>query len=371
MSIVFIAKYPVGNLQKDGASIRIIAIDEIFSETEKIYVESFNFPIHNFIYFLIRDIKRKYYKYIAPDTEKRVNYKFLNRKKTIELFESCKYIYIESFPNLAKLDLNLIKKYGYKMILDFHGCVIEEMEMMKVPFWKKYNMQFYEQCALKHIKTFVAVSQNMIDFYKNKYQECHNANFIKLPIYNSNEIKASNKSNDMFNVIYSGRNYIWQNTELMVKSIAQIIDKNKSANNIKFTILSPDISTFQKLLKENNIDKKVVLKSVNPEDLNEEYKSAHYGFILRDKDVVNTVACPTKLIEYMSAGIIPIVLQPEIGDFNQLGYEYLLNSDFINLKLPNLQEAEQMRQHNYKIIKSFNSEIMYSQKQLIDLYRNN
>lgn len=60
---------------------------------------------------------------------------------------------------------------------------------------------------------------------------------------------------------------------------------------------------------------------------------AHYGFILRDKHILNRVAAPTKMVEYLFFGIIPIVKYEEIGDVLKLGYEYIsYKSDLSNLE---------------------------------------
>ena len=51
------------------------------------------------------------------------------------------------------------------------------------------------------------------------------------------------------------------------------------------------------------------------EEMKEVYRHAQYGFVLRDDIVVNNVACPTKIIDYIKYDIIPIVKSPHIGDF--------------------------------------------------------
>lgn len=48
------------------------------------------------------------------------------------------------------------------------------------------------------------------------------------------------------------------------------------------------------------------------------------GFLLREATLFNEVATPTKLVENITYGIVPAVLSPDIGDFLQYGYRYLL-----------------------------------------------
>ena len=51
---------------------------------------------------------------------------------------------------------------------------------------------------------------------------------------------------------------------------------------------------------------------------------------MRDDIVLNRVAAPTKLIEYLSYGLIPIVKTINIGDSVKMGYEYILYNEDLN-----------------------------------------
>lgn len=366
-NIVFIAKYPTGELTKDGASIRFLAIDKIFKNYKKIYIESFLFPLHLFFYFLFREIKRKLYKYPLFQDANTTSYKYLSFFKTKKIFNNADIIYIENFTNLVRLDKNLIKNYGNKMVLDFHGCVIEEMEASKTPMIILNNMKNYEKLALENIKTFVSVTKNMTEYFQNKYPVSKNSKYIELPIFNENcpqNIKKN--SNETSLVIYSGKNQVWQNCELMISSIAKFVQEN-SDRNVKFKILTPDIAEINRLLESYDIINQVEVVSVSAEQLQYEYSEADFGFILRDDCIINNVACPTKLIEYMQYGVIPIVLQPNIGDFMKLGYRYILNDDFINGRLPSKSEQENMRKVNYEVVQKLIQQVEEAKQELLNL----
>lgn len=72
--ITFIAKYPVGKKQQDGASVRILEIDNIFSQHDRVYIESFSFPIKTLIYWFISHMYVKYTNFV-----KEINNKLLRR----------------------------------------------------------------------------------------------------------------------------------------------------------------------------------------------------------------------------------------------------------------------------------------------------
>ncbi|MFA5816684.1 MAG: hypothetical protein WC865_13810, partial [Bacteroidales bacterium] len=79
---------------------------------------------------------------------------------------------------------------------------------------------------------------------------------------------------------------------------------------------------------------KISVISVNPDELESYYELAHYGFILRDDILVNRVANPTKLAEYLQYGIIPVVKLVDIGDYARYEYEYIPYEELNNGLLP-------------------------------------
>jgi hypothetical protein len=127
-------------------------------------------------------------------------------------------------------------------------------------------------------------------------------------------------------VIYSGNCQKWQNIDLML----EVIKKNR-CKHLEYIILTGEPSVFEEKMQKVGIIKNlwnISVLSVKPFELPQYYNKAHYGFILRDDIAVNQVANPTKMLEYLNFGIIPIVKSPQIGDFASLGYDYLLYSSF-------------------------------------------
>lgn len=364
--IIFIAKYPTGKRQQDGAAIRFLEIDKIFKQFKRVYIESFSYPLNLLIYTILKEIKHNLLFKKSFKNDIISSHKFINKKRTFKLFENAKLIYIESYGNLIMLPPEIIKKYGYKMAFDCHGCAYEEAIMANLEQWKIDNLMYYEKLAVENIKHFVVVSNNMKNYYINKYSNAKNIDFIVLPIFPSSNIKIQDKQKDSINLIYSGRNYVWQNSELMIKSIAEIV-KNKKISSIDYTFLTPDIDYYTTLAQKYGVENDITIKSVAPNDLNQEYAKAHLGFILREDNVVNKVSCPTKLVEYMKSGIIPVVLQPEIGDFNNLGYKYILLSDLVEGNLPSNEQLAEMQKINLKIIENIETNIEETKKYIFEL----
>ena len=95
-----------------------------------------------------------------------------------------KKIYVHSLHMLERIPKEYIEEFKDKIILDIHGCVVEELmfENADKNFIKKFKD--IEEFAFPIINTLVSVNTNMIDFYKEKYTGIK-TNFIHLPIFNS------------------------------------------------------------------------------------------------------------------------------------------------------------------------------------------
>ncbi|MGE0906881.1 hypothetical protein AB4M30_16785 [Escherichia coli] len=93
----------------------------------------------------------------------------------------------------------------------------------------------------------------------------------------------------------------------------------------------------------------------------------HLGFVLRDDIVVNRVACPTKLIEYLECGVVPVVKSPDIGDFNSLGYSFIKVDEICSpLKMEELYEKVE---NNYRVLAHFQSLTEHSKLVLINIFK--
>jgi glycosyltransferase involved in cell wall biosynthesis len=197
----------------------------------------------------------------------------------------------------------------------------------------------------------------------NKYKN-NEIESINLPIFDHEASKSQltkRVHGDAYTILYSGGSQKWQNTDLMIESTSKLIHR------FNFVFLTGDTNVFQSKLDEYSLNNNVELKSVEKNKVYEEYKKADFGFVLRDENTVNTVSCPTKLIEYLTYGLIPIVIQPEIGDFNDLGYKYILLEDLLEKELPSYQELEAMRLWNWSIIQNMSTEVSESKKKLKQL----
>jgi len=310
--ILFLSKYPETQEDlRDGMFQRIIHIDSLFPEKEKVYLAAS--PYRYFKKTFVQDKN-------TNTTIIKCNL-ILHLGLILSLYRNATTVYIHSIHNLL-YQFMFFLFFNKKYILDLHGLVPEEFEM-EGDIKRSIIFNRVEKCVYSKLTSVVAVSQRLANHYRQKYPDA-SPEYIIYPIIPNNlqpvTVEEINESlhSETVNFIYSGNLQAWQNIDLMLESIKKL-SKN---THYFFQILTGQVEEMKERFREKNINlQNVDIRGVKSEELGEYYKKAHYGFVLRDNIAVNNVACPTKLIEYMNYGIIPIVLSDEIGDFKQIGYE--------------------------------------------------
>ncbi|MFW2175822.1 glycosyl transferase family 1 [Acinetobacter guillouiae] len=312
--ILFLSKYPQAPQEyRDGFFQRVENIDHFYLDEERVYLSA------SFLKNFKKDVVKN-----GLRTEIKCNV-FLHFFIIFKLFKNSSLIYIQSIYNAMNLFLFIIL-FNKFYVLDLHGVVPEELEMQNK---KNYAFIFktIEKFLFKKINICIAVTNRMANHYKSKYSESR-TKYIVYAILPSHlkpyDISSFENKDGKIEVIYSGNTQVWQNIDLMLKTI-----KNHQSESIHYTILTGEPEAFNIRFKQYGIDKsQITVKSVKPEELEIYYSASHYGFVLRDDILINSVACPTKIVEYLNYGIIPIILSEKIGDFESYGYEYIYLNQF-------------------------------------------
>lgn len=347
-SILFLSDYPLTPEQiRDGFFQRVLDIDDFFKDNNRIYLSVSLFS--NF---------RKQSLVINSNLIFIKCNLFFNLLFIIKLFNNANLVYIQSLFNTLYTFI-FIKLIKNVYILDLHGVVPEELALNEKKI-HKFIFAFIENFIFNKMNFIISVTKRLENHYKQKYPNSK-PTYIIYTIFPKNlaEIDFNKIDNqEQINIIYSGNIQKWQNIDLMLSVI-----KNNLFTNYKYTILTGDLEGMKNALNKHGLDneKSIELKSVSPEELVDYYNKANYGFILRDDIIVNNVACPTKLVEYMYYGIIPIVYSDNIGDFKELNYERIQ----FNTLDSNLLNRKSLR--NHEIIKKLRDENKLSLKEKLNI----
>ena len=252
-----------------------------------------------------------------------------------------------------------------KLIVDAHGAVPEEAAFSDN--WVGTQIyQTLEEVLMAHADAVVCVNHAMVEHFRTKYDYAERLPaFLIMPIFPELEvdeelIRSKLQLSDYGKplVVYAGGLQRWQNVTLMQDIISKTVDR------YRFDIMVSDPVTFSKLYGDRPGLTEVQVRSVPPREVGLAYKKAHFGFVLRDDVTVNRVACPTKLVEYISYGVLPVMKTTRLGDFVSFGMEYLAAEDLLAGKIPSPEEFSRMIQKNTEVLSQLRKEFESGRQQL-------
>lgn len=280
-----------------------------------------------------------------------------------QIIDSIKKVYIHSVHELMPDTMNyqlmdIIFNKDNKTILDLHGAVSEELKQFD-SLDRAKMAEFIEDITIDMADKVVCMSQAMAEYYTSKYN-LDPDKFITMSIMPFKELDNIHKqTNDIPVVVYAGGIQKWQNIDLIKETIKNNI------NDFKFKIFTHDSNSLKSQWQDIQSDN-LLIDTRNNEDIYKEYENCDFGFILRDDNIVNNVACPTKLMEYIRFGIIPILKSDNIGSFKKYGLKYISINDFNKNNIPDLKQRQEILENNYKILSKIIDISNNGQKEIIE-----
>ena len=344
--IIFLVKYPNQEDLKDGYFKRVKQIDNALVNFTRIYIEK---DSHHYS---IQVIEQEVFKFKLTYSSA-IFGKLMYIATLAILILRFGRVYSHSIFCLLHPLYRFLFKIGRHSILDFHGVVPEESIMMNQGETETKKLNELETFAVKTAGIIIAVTENMVTHIQTKYDLKQNQkDFLVIPIFNRIPSLAKEKFNlkDPKIVIYCGGLQVWQQIEKMLT----FVNQHKTQFNFIFLVPEPNRlgDSYYHLFKEPFPG---IIHSASPQEVMEWYQKASYGLIFREDNIVNRVACPTKLIEYMQNAIIPIVDSAKIGDFQNLNYQYI---SYQAEQYPNVETWRDMALTNQEIIEALYTQIL-------------
>lgn len=243
---------------------------------------------------------------------------------------------------------------GFKrFIVWYQGVLPEESYMNNRSFFRAFLLGKIEKFFLKKSKMLFLVSDAMLDHYERKYNLSLKEKSIIMPCFNETKVVEDAFDDKKYTeniFVYVGGLQSWQCFEQTTQLYAEI--EKQAESNTKFYVYTFQKKAAEEIIKKYDI-KNYTVDCVAKDVLSERIKKAKYGFVLRENNVVNNVATPTKFSNYLANGIIPIYSSAlrSFADFdkkNDLGLVCDLDSQdegvkkiLLHMKLQN--SAEQIR----------------------------
>lgn len=355
--IVFFGGYPYPERQSDGYFQRIQIIDRLFTDRWRVYVES-------------DELKGRDKWFDRPESKVLVlritggnKRKLLVRMLALISVLRCRKIY---FHSVLRMRDNFFGRLMYipfiRKALDVHGVVPEEFRMHS-DFYSAVLYEKEEQLATNKAGLVIVVTDAMKNYLIQKFRDNLKANIVSFPMFPTMQPMLNDRPyiDGKPVVVYAGGLHKWQQVSKMIDAIS----KTKEICHHRFYCPQPDI--FMSMLP-NELKGEIDVQSKSHDELIALYAECHYGFILRENIIVNNVACPTKLVEYLAMGILPIVDCEDIGDFKSLGMKYIRLSDFLLGNLPDQQLRISMVEENFSVYEKLKDVRKVGAHQIYDFF---
>lgn len=203
-----------------------------------------------------------------------------------------------------------------KVIFDMHGLIGPEWQAMGKNPLKKWINQWLENQCIKYSDHIITASEALKKLIERKYPpkkiDCLPClvDDKKFPQLSSQTIPYLRKKLNLpekIITVYAGGMQEWQD-------FSEIINLHKT-HDWHLLILTPDISTAEKIFAE--IQDKCTIISVPHHEIYQYLQLADWGWLIRQDNLLNKIAFPTKAAEYLICGL-PIVHNGTIADINNL-----------------------------------------------------
>ena len=145
--------------------------------------------------------------------------------------------------------------------------------------------------------------------------------------------------------LYSGGTQAWQNLDAMLDLV------ESAGNDVDFRFLSHDHTLIEHRIEERELAHAPSVGHCDKTELPAAYREAEFGLVLRDDSPVNRVSCPTKLVEYLLFGLVPVVRSPRMGDFQERGFAYITEDELREGFIPDAASREWMVEHNLSVVR--------------------
>jgi hypothetical protein len=336
--IVFFGGYPYVERQSDGYFQRTQMVDRLFKDCWRIYVEGEYLDGHS--NWLDRPEENVFVLRIAGKPFQRL----LAQVCAILCVLRCRRIYFHSVLTMLHKRIGwLLYMPGITRVIDVHGAVTEEFRLHN-DFYRAMLYEPVESLAIRKCDVIIVVTKAMENYLRQKYREDLRGRFILFPMFPNYPLAAAPRRyvNGKPVIVYAGGLQKWQQIPKMVDAV------RFTRALYAYRFYCPEPFKIREMLPESTFSE-VVIEYKTRDELSRVYPECHYGFILREESIVNQVACPTKLVEYLAMGIVPIINSENIGDFQFMGMQSVSLDALLYASLPDEEGRMEMVRLNFEL----------------------
>jgi len=184
------------------------------------------------------------------------------------------------------------------------GAVPQESYMRNKSKIRRAMLLSIEYLAIKLSRYHILVSSYMKTFYEAKHS--FGLNPIVAPCTSDLSFTDIKKEKNSF--VYVGGLSAWQKFDQILRMFNKVFEQN---NEAKLYIATGDTKNAEalcsELLTKEALGHVSIQNIATREEMTSFLNTKEYGFLIREDDIVNNVASPIKLAEYLSTGVNVII----------------------------------------------------------------
>jgi glycosyltransferase involved in cell wall biosynthesis len=243
-----------------------------------------------------------------------IEYKKLSDLKSI--LKDGNLVYFRDFRtyfNLLRYRIN--PGYNFRTFYSFRALIHEESFYMHKSILKKcilYLIEFFVYLTSDYIGCVSLSMKKAIlkKFYIKRIITIHPCCINEL--HEKNEIVPA----DIIEFVYVGGMSKWQKYDQILGAYDTLSIELKVQTTL--TVITKELDLAKEIAKRKSVNfEKIQFLSLSQKDVMRKLTSFHFGFLLREDNIINSTASPVKFLEYLSCGVIPI-LSKFIGDYSEL-----------------------------------------------------
>lgn len=238
-------------------------------------------------------------------------------KKVVKKFEcavrefSPTHIYTRHYQSCLAIS-QFAKTIDAKVVYSMRGTDAEEREMSG-RFLDRIGAVYIRAAVRKAVKVcshLNTVSYVFADLLKSRYNKC--ASVLPCCVPDVSDVGVGAREGRTYKtVVYSGGLWGWQKIDSIIALMRDMAEKDET---LRFRFLTKDQKTLLEKCEKIGLPRdRWSGKACAQSEVAEELQKADVGIILRDDTIINRVASPIKIGEYLAAGLA-LIASPCIGD---------------------------------------------------------
>jgi glycosyltransferase involved in cell wall biosynthesis len=224
----------------------------------------------------------------------------------------------------AALALSLRWRFGYKVLLDYHGRIPEEYVFLgKGGPSSRHALELLERWCVTRADHVAAVSNKLADYLIGRYPVspdtvsvipcCADASIFKWSPERRAALRASMSLSNKFVCVHLGSFVEWYDPDSIADAFRQIQARTDS----HLLVITHDTERAQAYLSAHFPSHAYTVRSATHAETPDLLNASDLGLLLLRSSPNIKTSSPVKFAEYLNSGL-PVLISPEVGDFSEL-----------------------------------------------------